>query len=169
MNIHTHSSIFSRWKALCSVIILLSAGAASARLGESPVEIMNRYGAVQNRSENGTNRWVGTYLFKEYGVVVYFQTNRCVAEVVQPIERRNLGDDEVKALMKNIGGNESWIKDESDFEFLAGTWFNTQSKAVARLERKIMGKDTLMVMTMEFVKQDAAAQKKKEKSKAEGF
>jgi hypothetical protein len=148
---------------------LLVSSVCQARLGESNAEIAKRYGAVQSREELGTNAWMASYLFKEYKIGVVYYTNVCVAEFVTPIEGRTFGDDERDALMKNIGGSGTWVKDGTKIEFLANSWINTTTKARARGETKMFGGDTLTVMSQVYIDRQIAEQKEKEKSKADGF
>jgi hypothetical protein len=150
------------------LIFLISAATAFARLGESNQQIMLRYGAVQDRTELGTNIWRGTYLFKEYNINCIFFTNTCVSEIVMPLENRKFGDDEREALMKSIGGDGTWIKD-SDIEMFSDTWINTTTKARARVDDVILKASHLTVMSPAFIDWALAEQKKKEQSKAAGF
>ena len=150
------------------LFFLMTATVAFARLGESNAQILARYGAVQERTELETNIWRGTYLFKEYNINVIYFTNTCVAELVQPIESRKFSSDERDSLMKSIGG-EGWLKDDSEFELMADSWLNTNTKARARVEQKFMKPSTLFVMAQPFLDWSIAKTQKKEKAKADGF
>ena len=140
-----------------------------AKLGESNVQIAARYGAVLSRTEIGTNEWMGLYTFKEYHIGVTYYTNTCVMEMVQPIEARRFSDTERDALMKNIGGAGDWVKDGSTVEIMADAWINTTTKAHARVESKIMGPDSLMIMSPVFIAHENEKKAAEDKKKAEGF
>jgi hypothetical protein len=156
-------------KTLTMIVILVaSALAAFARLGESNVQIKQRYGAVVSRTESGTNEWEAAYLFKEYKIMVIYYTNTCVAEVVTPIESRKFSDDERDALMKSIGGEGKWLKDSSS-GFMNESWLNMDSKARAQVEDKFISGSQLTVVSPIFIDRASAEAKKKEKEKAEGF
>jgi len=151
---------------MCSFVV---PQAANARLGESNIQIAQRYGAVQSRKDISTNIWMGYYLFKEYNVGVIFYTNICVAELISPIENRSFGSDERDALMKSIGGEGTWIKADDSMEILVDYWVNTTTKARARVETKFMQSASLIVMSPIYIERENAEQKAKEKAKAKGF
>jgi hypothetical protein len=151
------------------LILLASCACACARLGESNVEIMKRYGAVEQRSATGTNSWRGDYTFKEYNVVVFFRDNISECEVIRPIEERKFADAERDALMNGIAGNDQWASDKSTFSFMSAVWINKQTKAVAYVKDEILKPSVLVVSSHSHAIRLQEEQKQKEKSKAEGF
>jgi hypothetical protein len=155
-------------KMKTSIFILLASGlVALARLGESNIEIANRYGPVQKREEDGTNTWNAGYLFKEYIVVVSFKDNKSQCEMLRPISDRAFTESERDALIKNIGGDGDWMVVAN--EPLFHSWVNSKTKAVAKETINLMQSSTLSVMTAEFAIKDSEASKQNEKSKANGF
>jgi hypothetical protein len=89
-------------------IMCLMAITAVARLGESDVEISKRYGAIQKRIDDSTNKWKGAYFFKDYKIMVSFETNRSVTEMLAPLNNRKFETAEVSALRDAIGGAGTW-------------------------------------------------------------
>jgi uncharacterized DUF497 family protein len=151
------------------IILLASCSVVFARLGESNAEIFRRYGAVQDRTETGTNTWTGTYMFKEYIVIVYFRDNKSEAEALRPISSREFSDEERDAMMKSIGGDGDWILDDSTYEFLSKTWINSKNHSVAYVKDGIMKASTLIVASREYCQRMEAEKKTKDKKKADGF
>jgi hypothetical protein len=156
-------------KTIITVLLLASCIAASARLGESNVEVAARYGAVQKRVNQGTNTWLGYYVFKEYNVLVSFRDNKSEVETIRPITARKFSDDERDALIKNIGGDGDWVEDNSHFEFMAKTWVNTKTKALAYVKDDILEPSTLFIMTRDYVSRENAKEQENDKAKADGF
>jgi len=150
-------------------IFLLSSTVVFARIGESNIEIKQRYGGVQTRTATGTNTWTGAYVFKEYFVMVYFLDNKSEAETIKPIEARKISDDEREALLKSIAPGGEWKKDDSQFNFMASIWINATAHAVAYQKDSIRDSSTLIVTTMDFYNRMEAEKKAKDKSKADGF
>ena len=109
---------------LALVLILVSLPAV-ARLGETNVQIWQRYGRVQKRYEDGTNLWHAGYLFKNYAIIVYYTNNISEAECFSPVSARTIGDDERKELMKEIGGDGNWASDEGHLKFGPDCWTNS--------------------------------------------
>jgi hypothetical protein len=141
---------------------------ALARLGESNVEIRQRYGPVLKRIEQGTNTWMGCYMFKEYTVGVVFKNNVSQCEILQPVEQRKFTDDEADALLAGIAGKGKWIKD-SGIMFMKQAWTNPEIRAKAEVEDKPLGASVLTVMSIEFINDADEKQKAEDKKKAEGF
>lgn len=89
--------------------VLLVAGSAEARLGESNEEIFKRYGAVTRRDAVNTNEWTGFYEFNGYNVAVTFSNNVSVVETFSPIIKRTVPADEIDRLKKLIGGESDCV------------------------------------------------------------
>lgn len=152
------------------LLLFVSLVVASARLGETNTEIVKRYGPVKERKQGTTtNEWSGMYIFKEYVVQVFYSNNVSVCEAVLPIEKRKMTQDERDALLKAIGGSGKWIKPSDKVELLGKTLYNTETKAMARIEEKLVGPDALFVMTESFYQKLVDEETKKQKSKADGF
>lgn len=149
--------------------MLLCASQAYARLGETAAKIYARYGAVQKRTETGTNTWFGGYLFKDYYVVVHYRNNVSEAEAVRPIGNRQFSGPERQQLMDSIGGSTNWVDDNAVFHFTSDQWVNTDNHAVAYEDEPLMEAPTLMVMSRDYYNRRVAEIKKQEKSKASGF
>jgi hypothetical protein len=128
---------------------------------------MNRYGAVESRTDTGTNTWIGQYSFKEYNVRVAYQNNISVCEMVWPSESRAFSDDERDTLRTNIGGAGSWVEDAETTSLTVTTWTNANSQAVACEKEGITGPTLLIICTHEYDAQVTA--RKKEEQKADGF
>ena len=149
------------------LIALFVAATSHARLGETNVQICNRYGPVQKRVEDGTNEWHAGYLFKDYVIVVSYTNNVSQCELVSRTDRAHFSDEERDALMKNIGGAGNWKMAWTGADFQ--TWTNSASAALAREVKGTDGSDMLTVMTADFAVRDELARQKKEKAKADGF
>lgn len=99
-------------------LMMLTACAAPAKLGETSTQIFTRYGQLQQRTDDGTNLWHGLFNFKDYMVTVYFSGDESVCESVIPKEQRQFSDIEREALMADISEGTNWAKDN-----LAGSVF----------------------------------------------
>jgi hypothetical protein len=150
---------------LAFALILVSLPAV-ARLGETNVQIWQRYGRVQKRYEDGTNLWHAGYLFKDYAIIVYYTNNISEAECVSPVSARTISDDECKELMKNIGGDGNWASDEGHLKFGPDCWTNSNG-AVAVLADTPDSYSMLAVGTRSYFDQMVA--KMKHKDEASGF
>jgi hypothetical protein len=157
-----------RLGVLVGLGLLSFAAIAHARLGESNVEIAKRYGPVQSRTENGTNKWTGAYLFKDYLVMVTFETNTCVTEVVGPAEQRKFTRAEAEALRDAIGGAGNW-KVMPNAKFTRTQWINSSNKVVAILDEPFGGSPTLVVSRLASMLEAGKESQKKEASKTDGF
>ncbi|HXB58068.1 MAG TPA: hypothetical protein VNU95_00790 [Candidatus Acidoferrales bacterium] len=111
-----------RFLALLLILVSLP---AVARLGETNVQIWQRYGRVQKRYDDGTNLWHAGYLFKDYAIIVYYTNNISEAECVSPVSARTISDDERKELMKDIGGDGNWASDGGHLKFGPDCWTNS--------------------------------------------
>lgn len=142
---------------------------AWARLGETNVQIRQRYGPVQSRDELGTNAWQGHYLFKEYRVMVRFRDNVSECEVIQPLESRKFSDAERDSLLAAIGGNGDWKKDTGEVDVMKEFWVNRSTQAQALVSDELLGASTLIVSSKEYAATLNKQYKEGEKKKAEGF
>lgn len=156
-------------KIVLVVVAATLASIAQARLGETNVQIYHRYGAVRDRSEVATNIWVGTYLFKDYLVLVYFENNVSVAETVGPMKDRDFSGVERHELMDDIGGSTNWVADSAAFHFTSERWTTPDGRVLAFLNKRLSGSQTLTVVTRNFAREFEALTQKKEKAKASGF
>ena len=152
---------------IVSLLLLLSTSHAFARIGESNVQIAQRYGAVQSREELAADKWAGNYLFKTYQVQVVFFTNICVSETITPISADKFDDDERKVLLDSIGG-EGWIKEPMK-HMLRITWANTTTKNSALEIDQIMTPPTLCVASPAYAAWWVEKYKTEQKAKATGF
>jgi hypothetical protein len=141
---------------------------AAARLGETKDEIYKRYGTVQKRTEISTNEWTGKYQFKEYIVLVFFKDNISVGEALQPIEKRDFSDEELKALRAAIGGEGEW-KEKRGASLTSTIWINEKNGVVACHKESVTDSGALVVARSEFLEKYAEVTEKEEKSKADGF
>ncbi|HTV42933.1 MAG TPA: hypothetical protein VMF08_20380 [Candidatus Sulfotelmatobacter sp.] len=117
-------------------MVLVSAMAARARLGETVAEIYQRYGAVKSRISLETDRWAGHYSAGYWSVIVTFQNGRSVTESFQPLWTRPLDAQNVRALMDAAAGNTNWIG--PDF-----SGFTTNEYDGCLESKKIFGLDSL--------------------------
>ena len=149
-------------------ILCLAAITATARLGETDVEIAKRYGAVQRRIEAKTNTWKGAFLFKDYKIMVTFQTNRCVTEMLAPLHDRKFGMAEVSALREAIGGGGTWTERYSANQS-ERRWINPSNGVVAVLTMPSRGEQTLIVAPVSVLLGGGEERGKNETNRAEGF
>jgi hypothetical protein len=149
--------------ALALILVSLP---ALARLGESNVQIMQRYGPVQKRYDDGTSLWHAGYLFKEYTIIVYYTNNVSQAESVSPLSARAISDDEREELMENIGGAANWAPDHGHLQFGPDCWTNSNG-AVAIMTDTPDSSSMLSIGTRSFFQQ--MVEKQKQKDEASGF
>lgn len=141
---------------------------AVARLGESDAEISKRYGAVQKRIDGGTNKWKGAYLFKDYKIMVTFETNRSVTEMLAPLNNRKFETAEVTSLRDAIGGTGGWAERYSA-NLSEKRWINTSNGVVAVLNTPSHGGQTLMVAPISVLLEVGEEAAKNETNRVEGF
>lgn len=141
---------------------------AVARLGETDAEISKRYGALQKRIEDGTNKWKGAYLFKDYKIMVSFETNRSVTEMLAPLNNRKFEPAEVTALRDAIGGAGAWTERYSA-NLSEKRWINPSNGVVAVLNTPSQGRQTLMVAPMSVLLEVGKDAIKNETNRVEGF
>jgi hypothetical protein len=156
-------------RVLALVFILVSLPAL-ARLGETNVQIMQRYGPVQKRYDDGTSLWHAGYLFKDYAILVYYTNNISQAECVSPVSARTISDDEREELMKNIGGSGNWASDQGHLQFGPDCWTNSNGAVAVMagiLADTPYSYSVLTVGTRSYFEQMVA--KHKQKDEASGF
>lgn len=148
-------------------LIVMATLFCRARLGETNAQIYDRYGAVQRRVDTGTNTWQGAYLFKNYGVLVYFRDNVSEGEMIVPKDNQPFSDDERQSLMTTIGGPGKWVEQKSSEDRPGRMWINQDNKAAAYLkDSPTVG---LMVGTHEFWMRGVSDQQNEQKQKTDGF
>ena len=147
-------------------MLMLVSLPALARLGETNVQIMQRYGPVQQRFDDGTSLWHAGYLFKEYDIIVYYTNNISQAECISPVTGRTISDDEREKLMENIGGATNWAADNGHLQFGPDCWTNSNG-AMAVMASALDSSSMLTVGTRSFFQQ--MVEKQKEKDEASGF
>jgi hypothetical protein len=152
-------------KVLALALILVSLPAL-ARLGETNDQIMQRYGPVLKRYDDGASLWHAGYLFKDYAVIVYYSNNISQAESVVHMATHAIGDDEREALMENIGGGAHWASDQGHLQFGPDCWTNSNG-AMAVMVKTPHNYSTLTVGTRSFFQQ--MVEKQKQKDEASGF
>ena len=149
-------------------IMCLVAVTAMARLGETDGEISKRYGALQKRIEDGTNKWKGAYLFKDYKIMVSFETNRSVTEMLAPLKYRKFEPAEVSALRDAIGGAGTWTE-RYNANQSEKRWINASNGAVAILNAPSQGEQTLIVAPMSVLLRAGEDAFKNATNRVEGF
>jgi hypothetical protein len=152
-------------RVLALALILVSFPAV-ARLGETNVQIMQRYGPVQKRYDDGTNLWHAGYVFKDYTIIVYYMNNISQAESVSSVSARAISDDERDVLMKNIGGAANWASDQGHLQFGPDCWTNSNG-AVAIMANTPDSYSMLTIGTRSFFQQ--MVEKQKQKDGTSGF
>ena len=157
-------------KIVVILLLLCSAIAATARLGETSAEIAKRYGPIQKRHEGelaGTNTWAGLYKYKDYYVSVTFSNNLSVAEMVVPQESRPVERDEFEKLLKEIGGDAgAWKADPSEGRDF---FTNSVTKAVALYSSLPSKKRSLLVMSAAYSRTLTKADRQKKGQRTDGF
>lgn len=156
-------------KTMICVGMMMVAWMASARLGETQLELVARYGKVVQTNAH-PDRLVLYWDFKGREVCVILRDGKSVSEVVTAASTRDeISLDQAKAIATNISGVTNWAKAETDRMF-AEAYMDPKGQDVGFvLEHAPLKRSTVIVTTKKELERRAQDRKKSDKSAADGF
>lgn len=137
---------------------------ASAKLGETPMEIKARYGPVVWVT-NVAGFDFQSHKFRDVVITVSFFEGRCAAEYLQAPGESHWNESEAVALASAIAGSDKWERVPT---ILNAKWVSPMGVS-ALLEKGILASDTLMVMDRSAVDQMERFTKAKSDDLVRGF